>query len=111
MIPTMTTTQNSTNTINVMILIVPSCSLFQISWHADGSLAMMPAKMIREIPLPMPLSLIISPSHIRNAVPAVSTMTMTMMEKTSVLISACRNRPIVTPMAWTTARPTVRYLV
>ena len=36
---------------------------------ADGSPATMPAKMISEIPLPMPRSVICSPSHTRNMVP------------------------------------------
>ena len=31
----------------------------------------MPAKMISEMPLPMPRSVICSPSHMMNAVPAV----------------------------------------
>ena len=40
-----------------------------------GSRAMMPIMMIREIPLPIPLSVIRSPSHITKMVPAVR-MTM-----------------------------------
>ena len=36
---------------------------------------MMLAKMIREIPLPMPRSVICSPSHMMNAVPVVSVIT------------------------------------
>jgi hypothetical protein len=36
----------------------------------------MPAKMISEMPLPMPRSLICSPSHITNAVPVVSVSTV-----------------------------------
>ena len=36
---------------------------------------MMPARMIIEMPLPMPRSVICSPSHIRNIVPAVSVIT------------------------------------
>ncbi len=39
---------------------------------ADGSSATMPAKMISEMPLPMPRAVICSPSHIRNMVPPVS---------------------------------------
>ena len=39
---------------------------------AAGRPATMPAKMIREIPLPMPRSVICSPSHIRNMVPVTS---------------------------------------
>ena len=34
----------------------------------------MPMKMISETPLPMPLSVICSPSHIRNSVPATIAM-------------------------------------
>ncbi|MNR08404.1 hypothetical protein D3C85_1245570 [compost metagenome] len=33
-----------------------------------------PAKMIMEIPLPIPYSVICSPSHIKKAVPAVNTI-------------------------------------
>ena len=39
---------------------------------AAGSPATMPARMIIEMPLPRPRSVICSPSHIRNMVPAVS---------------------------------------
>ena len=38
----------------------------------------MPAKMISEMPLPMPRAVICSPSHIRNIVPPVSVMTVVM---------------------------------
>jgi hypothetical protein len=41
---------------------------------ADGMLVTMPAKMMSEMPLPMPRSLICSPSHMMNDVPAVSVM-------------------------------------
>ncbi|MND08351.1 hypothetical protein D3C83_309130 [compost metagenome] len=41
---------------------------------ASGKSATMPAKMISEMPLPMPRSVICSPSHIRNIVPEVSVM-------------------------------------
>jgi hypothetical protein len=47
-----------------------------ISWNrfeiADGIRITMPAKMISEIPLPIPRSVICSPSHMMNAVPVVS---------------------------------------
>ena len=42
---------------------------------APGRPATMPAKMISDTPLPMPRSVICSPSHIRNMVPAVSATT------------------------------------
>ena len=38
----------------------------------------MPAKMISEMPLPMPRAVICSPSHIRNMVPPSSVMTVEM---------------------------------
>ena len=39
---------------------------------AEGSRTTMPAKMMSEMPLPMPFSEICSPSHMISAVPAVS---------------------------------------
>ena len=42
------------------------------STSADGRPATMPAKMMSEMPLPMPRSVICSPSHMMNAVPVVS---------------------------------------
>ena len=47
-----------------------------------------PAKMMREMPLPMPFSVMDSPSHIRKAVPAVRMMVVTMMLHTPGLIMA-----------------------
>jgi len=43
---------------------------------ALGNRTTIPAKMISEIPLPMPRSVICSPSHMMNAVPAVRVMTV-----------------------------------
>jgi hypothetical protein len=43
---------------------------------ALGRAATMPAKMISEMPLPMPRAVICSPSHIRNMVPPTSVMTV-----------------------------------
>jgi preprotein translocase subunit SecY len=42
----------------------------------SGMSATMPAKMMSEMPLPMPRSVICSPSHIRNAVPVVRERTV-----------------------------------
>ena len=39
---------------------------------ASGSFTTMPAKMISDMPLPMPRSVICSPSHMMNIVPVVS---------------------------------------
>ena len=78
---------------------------------ADGSLATIPPKIIIEIPFPMPYSLICSPSHIRNAVPAVRTMMMVIMLKALLSTIALLNRPIVRPTAWISPSTTVMYLV
>ena len=40
--------------------------------NSVGSRATMPAKMMSEMPLPTPFSVINSPSHMANTVPAVS---------------------------------------
>ncbi len=45
---------------------------------ASGRRATMPARMISEMPLPMPREVICSPSHIRNMVPPVSVTTVEM---------------------------------
>jgi hypothetical protein len=42
---------------------------------------MIPIIMIREIPFPIPLSVIFSPSHIMNMVPAVRMIMAAMREK------------------------------
>jgi len=51
--------------------VLTSCS---VPPKAEGSPARMLARMIMEMPLPMPRSVICSPSHIRNTVPVVSVM-------------------------------------
>ena len=50
---------------------VPALTRVRVAEIALGSLATMPANMMREMPLPMPFSVICSPSHMRNEVPAV----------------------------------------
>ena len=45
----------------------------------------MPAKMISEMPLPMPRSVIRSPSHMMKAVPAVSVITVMKVNHTPSL--------------------------
>ena len=46
-----------------------------------GMRAAMPAKIISDMPLPIPRSVTSSPIHITRAAPAVSTRTMTTSEK------------------------------
>ena len=42
----------------------------------DGMPAKIPAKMIKDVPFPIPYSVICSPNHIINAVPAVNDNTI-----------------------------------
>ena len=48
---------------------------------APGTSAMMPTKMMSEMPLPTPRAVICSPSHIRNIVPPTSVMTQASLEE------------------------------
>ena len=58
------------------MLISPSRTNCAVVLSALGRRATMPAMMISEMPLPIPRSVICSPIHIRNIVPAVRVMTV-----------------------------------
>ncbi len=76
---------------------------------AWGRPAAMPAKMMSEIPLPIPRSVICSPSHIKNMVPVVS-VTMAVRRNTrpgSITRPACDSMAIAIPMLWNVASATV----
>jgi len=80
---------------------------------AEGSPATMPAKMISEMPLPMPRSVTCSPSHMRNMVP-VTNVTVVVNTKpgpgfgtTGWPPNCWPCRAMATPMAWKVASPTV----
>ena len=47
----------------------------------------MPAKIIRDIPLPIPLWVICSPSHIKKIVPATIVVTVDTLKKTPGFIT------------------------
>ena len=53
-----------------------------------GRRATIPIIIISEIPLPIPLSVIFSPSHITNIVPAVRIITDETVKKVPVRINA-----------------------
>ncbi len=57
-----------------MALISPFRTSSAVPAIAEGKPATIPARMIMEMPLPMPRSVICSPSHIRNTVPVTSVM-------------------------------------
>jgi len=81
---------------------------------AEGRPATMPAKMISEIPLPIPRSVICSPSHMRNIVPVTSETAGSKDESIAGLdddgspadrLPAARATAM--PVAWKVARATV----
>ena len=56
-------------------LICPVCIWSNVASTASGSPTTMPAKISSDMPLPMPRSVICSPSHMMNIVPVVSVST------------------------------------
>ncbi len=68
----------------------------------------MPARMIIEMPLPRPRSVICSPSHIRNMVPAVSVAVARNTNwKPGLITTPWFWNATAAPAPWNTARPTV----
>ena len=69
----------------------------------------MPAKMISEMPLPMPRAVICSPSHIRNMVPPTSVITAETRKNMpgSLTMPLPPSSPTEMPYAWTIASSTV----
>ncbi len=69
----------------------------------------MPAKMMSEMPLPMPRLVICSPIHMSSIVPLVS---VSMVERRKnqpgfITTFAVCSSPMAMPSAWIAARPTV----
>jgi hypothetical protein len=91
---------------------VPTSGLAKKAPSARGTRLTMPAKMMKLMPLPMPFSVMSSPSHIRRIEPAVSeTIWVSVshdarsngVESTFCEASRARN-----PYAWRAARGTAR---
>ena len=72
MIAAITPTISTTRIAIVSRPIWPVCNWSNVAITARGKLTTMPAKMISDMPLPMPRSVICSPSHMMNIVPVVS---------------------------------------
>ena len=80
---------------------------------ALGISATIPEKIIKEIPLPTPLSVICSPNHIRKVVPATNeTVVINLKDKpgSRTMLPAFSN-PTATPYPCNVAMKTVPYLV
>ena len=74
----------------------------------------MPAKISRLIPFPMPRSVICSPSHMMNVVPAVSVITVIATKPnpgSSTRFPDELRSAIAIAADWITPRPTVTYRV
>ena len=87
---------------------VRPCS--SVSPIALGSPAAIPAKMISEMPLPSPRSVICSPSHIRNIVPVTSVTADTMRNVKPGIDHQVRlrfERRRRSPSAWNSASASV----
>ncbi len=76
---------------------------------AAGRPAAMPAKMMSEMPLPRPRSVICSPSHIRNIVPVTSVIADTMrnVRPGSSTSPGCASSAAEIATDWNSARPSV----
>ena len=71
-----TKTMKTSSGIRAIRLRFPCCTLWTVWPMAGTRPTTMPAKMMSEMPLPMPRSLICSPSHMTKAVPVVSVITV-----------------------------------
>ena len=76
---------------------------------ALGKPAAIPEKMMMEMPLPRPRSVICSPSHIKNMVPAVKdTMAVTRKTKPGSFTKPAEDsKAKAMPMDWKIAKPKV----
>ena len=89
----------------------------KVDTKADGSSATIPAIIINDIPLPTPLAVICSPSHIKKIVAPVKVITVDNLKKIPGLSTAgpCElvipSNPVAIPKACTAAKKTVPYLV
>ncbi len=72
MITPTTTTTNNPMIAKSKAVMSPILALENMRTAASGIPVTMPAKMTSEIPLPMPRSVICSPSHMMNDVPVVN---------------------------------------
>ena len=77
--------------------------------RALGSSATIPAKISKEIPLPNPLEVICSPSHIRKIVPPTRVITAEILKNNpgSDTTPVAPSSPTAIPQAWMVAKKTV----
>ena len=113
MTPT-TATMKTARKITARIPISPVDTSRKVLITPSGPRQTMPAKMMSEMPLPIPRSVICSPSHMMKAVPAVSVMTVMrrkpqpgIMTMEAPVGPAMFSRPTAIPKPWMRERSTV----
>ena len=80
--------------------------------NAPGSSAIIPTYIIKEIPFPIPLCVICSPSHINSIVPPTSVTTQDTRKKSpGSEAKPCASIPAAMPHDWKKAKITVPYRV
>ncbi len=72
----------------------PVPTMLNVLPNEAGKPATIPAKIIIEIPLPIPFSLICSPSHIKNSVPVVKVTTVTKLKVNPGFVTNATPPPI-----------------
>ena len=90
--------------------IEPSWAKVKARKMAFGTSATIPAKMIKETPLPIPRAVICSPIHINNMVPPVKVMTVEAINigPGSITTPGELAKPLAMVKDWATANTTVR---
>ena len=83
----------------IKVEIAPVLPSSKVVTSARGISATIPEKIIKEIPLPIPLWVICSPNHIKKIVPATIVVTVEILKKTPGLItrSAEDSNPTANP--------------
>ena len=71
----------------ITVEMAPVLPSSKVVTKALGISATIPAKIIKEIPFPMPLCVICSPNHIRKIVPATIVVTVEILKKTPGFIT------------------------
>ena len=83
-----TPTTTATRAASEKAPISPSRNDSQVRTTAAGKVWMIEKKIIRDIPLPIPCSVICSPSHITKSAPTVSVVTVVNVNKKPGLVTA-----------------------
>ena len=109
----MVATNNKKIAIIIIVDMAPVLPNSKVVTNALGISATIPEKIIKEIPLPIPLCVICSPNHIKKIVPATIVVTVDILKNVPGLITkfAEDSSPTARPYPCTVPNKTVPYLV